>query len=163
MNKATLIEKIKKEKAVFDAQLSELSEEEVLQPGVCGEWSVKDITAHIAVHEQRMLKWMKETLSGVTPKEYQPYDSPEQQLNALNHQIYLDNVNRPWVEVLEDFERTHQQTLKWIRSVNDEDLFDASRFGLLGGEVLWFAVAANTYEHCEEHGREIRAWMGQGQ
>jgi hypothetical protein len=160
MNKAILIEKIQKEKEVFGFLLDELSQEAVLLPGVCGEWSVKDIVAHITVHEQRMLKWLDETLKGENPSEYQPYDSPDEQLNALNHQIYLDHLNRSWKDVLADWESTHRQTLAWTNSADDDALFDSSRFHLLGGEPLCTAVAANTYEHCEEHGRDIRAWMG---
>lgn len=158
MNKNTLIDNIRTGKMLLDSLLNGLSEDQFIQPGVCGEWSVKDTVAHIIVHEKRMLVWMIETLKGVTPEEYQPYASPDKQLNALNHQIYLDNKNRRLKEVLREWESTHAQTLAWLQMVNEEDLFDANRFCLLDGEPLWVAVAANTYEHCEEHGRDIRAW-----
>jgi len=163
MNEAILIDKVEKGYELFESPLSELSENQKMQPGVCGDWSVKDIVAHITVHEQRMLKWMGEKIRGGTPEEYQPYDSPDEQLNTLNHQIYLDNVNRYWEDVLHVWKSTHEQTLAWIQSVSKEALFDSSKFHLKGGEPLWAAVAANTYEHCEEHGRDIREWRGKGQ
>ena len=110
MNKAILIEKIEKGYMSFGSLLSELSEAQKIQPGVCGDWSVKDIVVHMDVHEQRMLKWMSEKISGGKPEEYQPYDSPDEQLNALNHQIYLANTNRRWEDVLNEWESTHKQT-----------------------------------------------------
>ena len=163
MNKDTLIEEIEKGKQLFDFLIDELGEDDLVKPGVCGEWSVKDIVVHIVVHEQRMLKWMVETLQGGTPVEYQPYDSPEEQLDALNRQIYLENFNRSWNDVLKDWEAIHVKTLEWIRSVDEEALFDPGRFHLRNGEPLWVVVAAITYAHCDEHGWDIRGRMGKEQ
>lgn len=160
MNKDILIDKVQKGYEHFNSLQAELSEGQVIKPGVNGDWSVKDIVAHIVVHEQRMLKWMVERLGGGTPDAYQPYDSPDEQLDALNHQIYLENRSRSWEEVIQDWANTHAKTLAWMQSVNEEDLFDDSKFCLSGREPLWAAVAANTFEHCDEHVRDIRAWMG---
>jgi hypothetical protein len=163
LDKTTLLVKIEEGKADFDSLVTGFSDAQLKRSGVCGEWSVKDIVAHIAVHEQRMLSWMTEKLLGGAPKEYQPYALPDVQLDALNYQIYLDNVGRPWEDVQQDWESAHKKTLDWIRSVDEQTLFDAGKFHLLDGEPLWVAVAANTYEHCEEHGKDICAWMVKGQ
>jgi hypothetical protein len=163
MNKAMLIEKVISGYELFESLLGELNEGQIIQPGVIADWSVKDTVAHMVVHEQRMLKWMVERLQGGTPKEHQPYASPDEQLDALNLRIYLENANRSWMDVQRDWKSTHEKTLAWIQSVNEDAMFDASKLHLLDGEPLWAAVAANTYEHYEEHGRDIRVWMGKGQ
>jgi hypothetical protein len=159
MSKINLLEKIRTGHERFNALLAELSDAQLIKPGVIGIWSVKDIVAHIVIHEQRMLQWMTERMQGRNPIAFQPFDMPEKELNELNENIYQENCNRDWMDVFQDWEKTHSQTLRLIEAANEEDLMSAQRFRLLGGEPLWVAVAVNTFEHCEEHGRDIRAWV----
>jgi hypothetical protein len=159
MNKSRLYESIKTGYVKLTEFLAELSLEEKMQPGVIGKWSVKDITAHISVHEQRMIRWMKERLQGKDPKSPQPYDMPAHALDQLNEQIYQENCNRSLDDILRDFDKIHIETLKLVETVTEKDIFDVSCFRLLGGEPIWEAIAANTFWHYEEHTQDIRAWQ----
>ena len=159
MNKSELVEQIQIGHKLFRAMLAELSDEQMLEPGVVGQWSVKDILAHIVAHQQYMIQWIDRRLHGETPQEFQPYDMPEDQLARLNEQIYLENRNGPLAELLAELDRTYVRTLTLVSGPEEADLTDTSRFRLAGGEPLWEAVAANTFWHYEEHGRDIRAWM----
>jgi hypothetical protein len=42
-----------------------------------------------------------------------------------------------------------------VETSPEEDILDTRRFQLLGGEPLWAAIAANTFEHYEEHGKDL--------
>ncbi len=159
MNREELANKIEMGHQEFLKLLNGLNEETCSQPGVMGDWSIKDIVGHLLVHEDRMLTWMIETLAGVAPQAYQPYDMPEAALNELNDQIFQQNRPRDWEELLFTWRETHAQTLAFVKQAVEEDMFTTQRYRLLRGEPLWMAVAANTYKHCEEHGRDIRAWL----
>jgi len=159
MTKAELLEKIKTGNDQFVHLLSTLSADQIIQSGVVGNWSVKDIVAHIAVHEQRMLEWMDEKIRGGNPAAFQPYAMPDVELAMVNEGIYQANRGRVWLDVLQDLENVQTRTLSFINTAQKEDLMTTQRFQLLEGEPLWMAVAANTYDHREEHGRDIRAWM----
>jgi hypothetical protein len=159
MNKSKLRESIESGYLKFTDLLAELSCGELVQPGVIGHWSVKDITAHISVHEQRMVQWMKERWQGNDPKSPQPYDMPADELDQLNEQIYQEHRNRSLDEILRDFDRIHVETLNLVETVTAKDIFGVSRFRLLGGEPLWEAIAANTFWHYAEHGQDIRRWQ----
>ena len=160
MNKITLTKKIKKGHADIEELLSQLSDEQLLQAGTIGSWSVKDTLAHIVIHEQRMLKWMRTRLAGVNPVEYQPLAMPEAELNALNERIYQENRAWQWQDVYQFWQMTHEQTLAFVKSVGEEELANPEVYCLKDGEALWEAVAANTYEHCAEHGSQIRERFG---
>lgn len=162
MNKSQLLESIQNGYHLFRALLSELDAEQMYQPGAVGKWSVKDTLAHIVVHEQRMIEWIAERLCGGTPAAFQPYDMPETELDGLNEQIYQENLDRSLEDVLSDLARTHAKTLKLVETSREEDLLDPARFRLLRGEPLWEAIAANTFQHYEEHGQDIRRWQAVG-
>lgn len=159
MSKSTLTDWIAGGHRSFKGMLAELSPEQMLQPGVIGDWSVKDILMHIVVHEQRMLDWLEERLCGSMPEMPQPYDMQEEELALLNRQIHLENVDTPLDDALHQLDRLNEQALGAVMRAAEADLIDTTRFRLKNGEPLWQAVAANTYEHYEEHSRDIRAWL----
>ncbi len=156
MSKAKLLESIQSGYGSFKELLAEMDQAQMYQPGAIGKWSVKDTVAHIVVHEQRMIQWMKERLCGKYPAMPQPYAMPDDELNELNEQIYQENLNRTFEEVMYVLNAAHIESLKLVEESREEDLLDPERFQLQGGEPLWEAIAANTFEHYEEHGRDIK-------
>jgi hypothetical protein len=77
----------------------------------------------------------------------------------LNEQIYQENLDRSLEELLSDLDRTHTETLRLVETSQEEDLLVPARFRLVGGEPLREAIAANTFQHYEEHGQDIRRWQ----
>ncbi len=159
MSQLHLLDSLKSGHLQFKTFIAGLTAEQMQQPNVVGVWSIKNILAHIVVHEQRMIDWVTKTLRGEKPEAPQPYSMPEEALNRLNEQIYQQNRDRPLVDVLTDLETTHLQTLDMVAAASERDLLDPRRFSLQDGEPLWEAIAANTFWHYEEHGRDIRAWL----
>jgi hypothetical protein len=58
MNRTTLLDTIQKEHARFEAIVAPLNEEQLCSPTLEGQWSVKDIMAHIAVWERLCAGWL---------------------------------------------------------------------------------------------------------
>jgi hypothetical protein len=156
MNKAKLLESIQTEYRLFKKLLAGFDTEQLCQPGAVGKWSIKDTVAHIVVHERRMIQWMQARLCGEQLLLPQPYDMPEEELNRLNEEIYQENLHRPLEEVLHGLDKAHEEALRLVVTSPEEDLLDPARFQLQGGEPLWEAIAANTFSHYEEHGRDIK-------
>ena len=156
MSKSKLLESIENGYRLFKELLAEIDRKQMNEPGAVGKWSVKDTVAHIAVHEQRMIQWMKERLRGEQPAMPQPYDMPEDELNELNEQIYQENLNRTLDDVLCALDKTHAESLRLVKESREEDILNPNRFHLQGGEPLWEAIAANTFWHYEEHRQDIR-------
>jgi hypothetical protein len=146
----------------FIAFIKILPAEKLDAPGAVGKWSVKDTLAHILVHEERMLDWMRVRLTGVIPDGQQPFAMPDPELDVLNEQIYQENRDRPLDEILAGLERANERALTLIDGADRGALSDPRLFALRDGEALWEAIAANTFWHFEEHERDIRAWRRAG-
>jgi hypothetical protein len=153
-NKANLLERIQLEHAKFDALLAQLDEIQMTQPGVVGNWSVKDILAHITAWERCMLHWLGETWQGLIP--HPP--TSQHNLQRWNLAFYQENQPRPLAEVLAEFHQSYQQVLKSIVDTPEEELFKEIHGAWPEGPV-WQAVADNTWGHYKEHAASIRAWM----
>jgi hypothetical protein len=158
MNKSDLLDSIQNGYASFKEFLAEFDVQQMDQPGTVGKWSIKDTVAHIVVHERWMIQWITIRLEGGHPT-LQPYAMPDEDLDQLNEQIYQENLSVPLDEIMRDLEITHAQALKLVETSAEEDILDPRRFQLQGGEPLWNAIAANTFEHYEEHALDIRRWQ----
>ncbi len=162
MNKAEVLENIKTERAHFESLLAPLSEEQMCQAVLEGHWSIKDILAHIVVWEQRCLGWIESSLHGGTPAIPEP-GATWADLDRLNERDFLSNQNRPLQDVLADFHRSYQQFLEQIEALSEEDITVPQRFSWMHGESLIPAIAANSYDHYNEHGEQIYAWLANEQ
>ena len=102
------------------------------EPGALGKWSVKDILAHILVHEQRMLQWMTQRLRGDYPVLPEPYAMPNAELDILNEHIYQDNQHRSLDDILRDLHRTHAEALRLVKTASEEDILDPRQLSTAG-------------------------------
>ncbi|HEY7293690.1 MAG TPA: hypothetical protein VH916_01565, partial [Dehalococcoidia bacterium] len=53
--------------------------------------------------------------------------------------------------------QTYAELLATVSALGDGELNDTARLGT--GVAVWQMIAANSYEHYEEHAAEIRAWL----
>lgn len=157
MNKAALIQQIRGERARLLQALEGLTPEEMSREPVFGEWTVKDILAHIAVWQGRLITILFQLEQGRRPKDL---TLTEAEVNALNERFYREQKDRPLERVLADFHGTHQQLLKRLERFSEEDLNQPGRFPGLP-EPLWKLVAAETFEHDAEHRADIERWRAQ--
>jgi hypothetical protein len=155
ISRSELLEAIRTEHNRLEVTLAQLDEAQMIRPGVVGDWSVKDILAHIVAWEQRMVRWVGEALQGKLPADPDNWD----QVHALNAQIYQENRDRSLADVLEEFPRSYQEALHVAETTGEKDLLDPGRFAWREGKPLWKVVAANTCWHYREHDESIRAWL----
>ena len=158
LSKKKILELIESEQEALEKTLEGLSPQQMTQPGVESDWSVKDILAHITDWERRMVGWVEESLRGEVPERPAPGMTWED-LDRLNEQTYLANKDRPLDEVLADFHSSYQQALTTVEALTEEDLIDPQRFEWRDGDPMWHMVAANTWWHYKEHHETINNWL----
>ncbi len=158
MNKSELVETLQTERARWDALLSEVRPEEMDLPGVCGEWSVKNLAAHLAAWERRPVAWLEAIRNGTQP---QPAPWPQDLTgdDPINAWIFEANRNRPWREVLDESRQVSEQLRASLQYVSEQDLITPARFEWLGESSVLDSIACNSYAHYREHGEMIRAWL----
>jgi hypothetical protein len=158
-DKATLLDEIRTQFAALEEILAPLDKARMTTEGVIPDWSIKDMLAHIASWHHRLLVWLHAALRNEEPSISGPNSVEE--MDALNAQFYLENKSRSLTEVLTDLRTTHQQILDIIQAMPEEELFKPGRFAWAEGEPLWRVIAGDTYEHYQEHQKQIQEWFTQ--
>ena len=136
--------------------ISQLNVAQMNQPGAVGDWSVKDVLAHIAFWERHAADIVKAARSGEKPQ-LDVEDRTESRNASVVAQYYLT----PLSAVIASWQDAQEELLEQLRGLSDADLNDPDRFPWSKGRTLLSRIADNSYEHDQEHIDQIRAWMQQ--
>jgi hypothetical protein len=157
MTKDELIQQIESSWADLQSALDGLTEEQMHRPGVVGRWTVKDVLAHIAAWQTRLITAMFKAEKGFSP------DTTEggPTIDQLNEKFYREMKDRPFDLVWDDLDSSYHQLLNRLSGWNDKDLFNPKRFKWMKGQPFVEYIAGDSYEHYTEHAAHIRAWRKQ--
>jgi hypothetical protein len=157
-SKAELLNDILVERTRLERNLDNLTEMEMTQPGVVGEWSIKDVLAHLTAWEELFLSWYAAGVQGREP-EIPPVGMGKKAIDALNQKIFAQYRQTPLNEVLTEFHASFQQILTVLQTVTEEDLFSPRRYAWTGNLVLADYVAGNTCNHDVWAKTQIHRWL----
>lgn len=159
-SKAELLAAIDRERSALDAFLTDLTPEQMTAPGVVGEWSVKDVLAHLVEWEQMVLSWYAAGLRGETPALPAPgYNWGK--LPQLNQMIYEKHRDRPLDEVLAQYQSSHAAIMALIQQLPDKDLFGAHRYAWTRDNTLGAYLVSATSSHYLWARNELRKGIKQ--
>jgi hypothetical protein len=158
MNKAEVLSALENSRTQLQQAIEGLTPEEMTQPGTLGEWSIKDILAHISRWEAELIQILYQIQQGSAPKipDYSTAD-----FQRLNAQFVLESQSRSLQQIKDDLLAVRKQTLKRIEQIPEKDLSDPRRFPSLGGSSLAQVIEAYTFEHDSEHAEQILSWRKQ--
>ena len=131
----------------FRESYAGLPDEQLLQPGVTGEWSVRDTIAHVTWWEEEALKHLPLIQAGGRPPRYSTTYGGIDAFNALNTELKRD---LSLADVQRAFEETHRRLVAYIRTVPPEQLAGDTRFRR--------RLRLDAYGHYPIHTQEIRNW-----
>jgi uncharacterized damage-inducible protein DinB len=138
----------------FELLMARLSVAQMNQPGAVGVWSVKDVLAHIAFWQRYAAALARAVANGETPQR-QVDDETESRNASVVTQYYLAPIGA----VLASWNEAREELLEQIHDLSEDDLNNPDRFAWSEGRTLLDRIAANSYEHEQEHIEQIRAWM----
>jgi uncharacterized protein (TIGR03083 family) len=150
-----LLVESQKEYQALEKLLAPLTPEQMTQPGAVGDWSVKDVLAHLYEWQQMFFGWYEAGLRGETPA-LPGRGYKWNQLPALNHEIYLAYRDAPLDDVLARFHDSHRRTMALVEALSEEDLFAHGGFEWLGKHSLAVFINANTGSHYRWARTELR-------
>jgi uncharacterized damage-inducible protein DinB len=117
MNKSELISAISKARAEWEAVISPLDDDKILQAKTQGDWSLKDVIAHLTWHEKEMLGLIRaHALVGS--------ELWNLSLHQRNNLIYLENKDRPLEELRAEVRGVFTDLLQALETLSDVDLND---------------------------------------
>jgi hypothetical protein len=169
-DKATLLARLETARADWERLLVEVGLPRMSTPGVEGDWSVKDIMAHVAAYE----RWTAAHVAAATRDEpatrielYGTNDVPPgvdsfdtHERNAAIAAWYRDT---PLAEVSVMAQQSFTALMDAIQAAPEELLSSPQALDWLGGTALTELIIDNSYRHYDHHAPTIRAWVLQSE
>lgn len=157
MNKTSMIALIRAERSRFESALSQLSEAQMTEIPMEGEWTAKDLIAHVSAWERWLLEWLKNATRGETQTLPEP-DEALDEVERFNARTFAENRHRPLHDILLDFHMIYAQLQTVLETLPDDP--DDERYLAWGdGEPFWQLIAANTVDHYREHVESVQNWL----
>lgn len=124
-----------------------VSDTQLLEPGVTGAWSIRDIIAHVTWWEEEALTHLPTILAGRRPPRYSvTYGG----IDAFNAMKTAERKHLSLAEVLRQRDEVHRRLIVLIETAPDTELAGDTRFRR--------RLRADTYGHYPKHERAIRRW-----
>jgi len=155
-SRAQLLNDIQVERRRLEQNLAVLTRKEMLKRRVVGEWSVKDVLAHLVEWEQHLIAWYAAGLRGEVPT--LPAMN-RQETDAFNQAIYEKHCRRTLDDILADFHTSYEEILATVQAIPEQDLFARGRYAWTGKWDLASYVAGCTCNHYCWAKTQIRKWM----
>jgi hypothetical protein len=153
MTRDELLKLILDAKINWEATSSLLSREEQDGTVVAGEWTVKDIYAHLLWHEREMVNWLRAGRFEGSPL----WNLPFQERNRM---IWEESRERPAPDVRQESRDVHEALVKTIETLTDEQLNDPALWpGMPTEWTPWDVLAGNTYRHYHDHAEDLKAYL----
>ena len=146
MDKQQLLKRLEKAWEALKESYTGLSDAQLLEPGVMGEWSVKEILAHVITWEEEALKYLPLIITGGRPPRY----SQSGGIDAFNAQMTEQKRGLALSDVLGQLDETHRRLIDYLRSVPEEHFTRETRFR--------HRLRLDTYSHYPQHARAIHEW-----
>jgi DinB family protein len=147
VTRAQLLARIDKAWRAFTDSYAGLSPAALLEPGVTGVWSVRDLIAHVTWWEAEALTHLPEILEGRTPPRYSVTYGGIPAFNAL-----MTERKQPLslAEVLREQEETHRRLIGLVEAAPQDQITTDTRWR--------HRLRLDTYGHYPKHAAAIRRW-----
>jgi hypothetical protein len=147
MTRQQLLKQLDQAWTTFKESYADLSEAQMMEPGVTGHWSVKDILAHVTWWEEEALKHLPLILKGGRPPRYSlQYGG----IDAFNAQMTEQKRSLSLSDVLRQLDETHRRLIDYVQSAPEEPFTRETRFRR--------RLRLDTYSHYPKHAKAIREW-----
>src|SRR3954462_3590778 len=124
MNRQQLLTKLDKAWVELEESYAGLSDAQLAESGVVGDWSVKDILAHVTTWEEEALKYLPLIVEGGKPPRYATYGG----LDAFNALRAEQKRSLALAEVLRQLDEVHGRLTAYLQSVPEEQFTSETRF-----------------------------------
>lgn len=153
MDKATFLETLRSARAEWESLLAEIGEERMLQVGATGEWSVKDVIAHVMWGEREMAgACQTRALVGSDL-----WEMTDDERNPIMVSWYRDSSLQ---DVLNEERQVYAQLLAEVEELSDDDLNNPRNFRDMPLDWSpWQVIAGCSFKHYRDHTPPLRVWL----
>jgi hypothetical protein len=151
MDRHALLDTIRTGRGRLDALLAVLPDGRMLDV-VNGEWTRKDVLAHIEAWERRTVELYRLLSSGRDPGTI-----GDSETDAVNARFFEQHRGRDLADIRAAEAGAYWAVLDLVESAPEADLFDPNRFAWTDGDPFFEWITGNTSEHYEEHIDQLAA------
>src|SRR5437867_1832991 len=117
MDRQQLLKKLDKAWAEIRESYAGLSDSQLTEPGIMGDWSIKDSLAHVTTWEEEALKYLPLINQGGRPAQYSiQYGG----IDAFNAQMTEQKRALSLSDVLRQLDETHRRLITYLQSAPEE-------------------------------------------
>lgn len=154
-NKEQLIAVNHKELAALEELLAGLTPEQFTTPGALGDWSVKDVLAHLLEWQHMLQRWFAAGQCGENPAV--PAEGFNwAQLPALNQAIFERYRDAPLDDILREFRASAQAIDALAAGCSEEDLFKPGLYPWMRKNTLAAYINSSAGSHYRWARNEMR-------
>jgi hypothetical protein len=140
----------------WDSLLGQIPLERMTHPGAAGEWSVKDIVAHITWYENEMVVMLRERALAGSPLWQKLLDERNALIHARISYLSTDDV-------LKEAQQAHAEVWRLVQQLSEDELNYAAYFKDMPPEDHPRQyIVSNTYEHYRDHLPDLRRVIDSG-
>jgi hypothetical protein len=121
--------------------LSGFPDDRLAQPGVVGDWSLKDLFGHVAFWDGYTVEASRRLLAGKSPRQID--------WEAMNQREVAARAARPAPSLHDEMMRTHDAMRAFVASLGPADL---------DHPAVAHRLRVDTFEHYDDHAAVVRAW-----
>jgi hypothetical protein len=156
MTRDELLDLITSTRGELDALYVARTGDELVAPVLAGGWTMKDVMAHVAAWERRLLNAVAAAERGEDDVWPEPgYTVSVADTERLNQRDYLAARDRPLDDVRADAQATYDDFMRWVRSFTDEQV--AGELAYTPGLKLEWLIRAQADQHYRHHIDAIKA------
>ncbi len=153
---------LREQYAQWVALLDRLTESQLTTPLEAGEWSIKDIVAHLWAWQQRTIARNEAARANREPifPEWPAGIDPDAEGSAdmINAWIYASYHDQSWASIYHKWQTGFQRFIETAEEISERDLLESDRFAWLNGYSVALVILAS-YEHHLEHYEKLQAWL----
>ncbi len=165
MDKEQFLRVMQAERARWEAVLARVAEKLGREtPGVSGDWSLKELVAHVTAYERGLVEWLEGARRG-DALAFPDLDHPD--LDYRNELILRASRLRSAEEVEREAAAVWAQLWALVTGLSEEELTDSARSEWYvrprWGEArpLWRCIADDSYRHYPQHLPDLEATLAE--
>jgi hypothetical protein len=156
MRRAELLAELDSENAGWERLLAEIGEDRMEESGVAGEWSTKDVVAHLAAWRRRTVGRLEAVAKG-QPEPAPPWPAEMHEDDEINDWFHARDRAQSVRDVLAGSQHVFHQLRSAIEKLPDDVLEDPARLPWMQGTPMSGATLFGHFH--EEHEADMRAWL----
>ncbi len=150
MNKDEVITRVRTERSRWNDIIAHIDDDLMLKPGVEGDWSAKDVLAHVIWYEREIIGLLR-------ARAFVGSDLWALPLDERNAGVHAETKSMTLEEVRAESERVFPELLEQLEALPEDAYGDPSSFpGMPAEWEPWFIIAGNTFNHYPDHIESLR-------